>query len=116
MPGPMWVATDGGADGDSDTRVASWGVAVAGAMPIHSGSVPGIDQSSTAAELWALVQLVTALHADREKHPDEQPFSVIVLIDNKSVQRQADAIFDNLERSHAQAWALWRRFVISHAA
>jgi len=103
--GRYLAATDGGADGRcGETRIASWGAALKGVETSACNYVPGLDQSSTAAETWALLQLMIALDAvAREKQMDRWP--CFVLIDNKTVQRRlAQAV---LAPSPPQAWRLW---------
>ena len=107
--GPRLVATDGGADGDNETRQASWGVAFEGLETTDGGFVPGLDQSSTAAELWALLQLLLALHAFQVRHPASPLGPLIALIDNLNVQRHADDLFMGGTRLGPQSWALWAR-------
>ncbi|CAE8687780.1 unnamed protein product, partial [Polarella glacialis] len=93
------VAADGGSQGKvADERVAAWGVALAG----HSegGSVPGMDQTSAAAELWALIELLRAAAAALAP--------LIVIIDNKGVANRAAALARGLtrvSRAAPQAWA-----------
>ena len=86
---PPLVATDGGSEGSNfDTRVAGWGAHTDGPeleRATASGSVPGLDQTAYAAELWALVELLRAATAARVG-------SIIVIIDNKSVANRAAAI------------------------
>ena len=105
--GRYLAATDGGADGKcGETRVASWGAALKGVAGQASGYVPGMDQCSTAAETWALLQFIVALDAvARERQLSTWPCTV--LIDNRTVQRR-------LAQAHSapnppQAWRLWHQ-------
>ena len=79
--GKALIATDGGAMGDNHAeRVGSIGVAVGGARA--QGPLGGIDQTSYMAEVWALYKVMRSIAGIEGE--------IWVIIDNQSVQREAD--------------------------
>ena len=79
--GKALIATDGGAMGDNHAeRVGPIGVAVGGARA--QGPLGGIDQTSYMAEVWALYKVMRSIAGVEGE--------IWVIIDNQSVQREAD--------------------------
>ena len=104
--GRYLAATDGGADGRcGETGIAPWAATLKGVESPASDYVTVLDQSSAAAETWALLQLMIALEAvAREKQMDRWP--CIGLIGNTTVQRRlAQAV---LAPCPPHAWRLWK--------